>query len=383
MQVFLYTTLDLPTQYNKKTKEPTVEALALIKLFKHCEREKDLYKAAVLKTVLQLSSLLTQLQTLEILCDPDGRVRCAYNVVGSVTGRLSCSKSPTRSGYNLQTVTKKQRRLFRPDPEHYLFQCDLSGADGYTVAAHCKRLGDPTMFDDYAFGLKPAKIIARMYAGVNIARLTRAEIKVECQKVDQSGWLYMACKRVQHGSSYGMGKLTMSNQILEDSWKYSGEIVYVPPATCEDLKILFFQRYPGIQVWHQWIATQLKNTRSLTSANGHTRKFFGRPNSHETLKEAYSDEPQNITTYVTNRAVLRLWNDLDNRGEDGSLIIEPLHQIHDAVVGQFPISRTEWARPKIRTCFDNPVVIAGEPLVIPFEGSFGASWGPEDLIYTI
>lgn len=383
MQGFLYGTLALPTQLNKKTKEPTVEALALIKLFKHCEKTKEPYKAAVLKIILQLSSLLTQLQTLDILCDPDGRIRCAYNVVGSVTGRLSCSKSPTRSGYNLQTVTKKQRRLFRPDPEHYLFQCDLSGADGYTVAAHCKRLGDPTMLEDYAFGLKPAKIIARMYAGVNISKLTRDEIKVECQKVDQSGWLYMACKRVQHGSSYGMGKLTMSNQILEDSWKYSGEIVYVPPATCEDLKILFFQRYPGIQVWHRWITEQLKRTRSLTSANGHTRKFFGRPNSYDTLKEAFSDEPQNVTTYVTNRAVLRFWNDPDNRRGDGSLIIEPLHQIHDAIVGQFPIPQTEWARPKVRNYFDDRIVIAGESLVIPFEGAYGESWGPEDLVHTI
>lgn len=383
MQGFLYDILDLPTQFHKTTKQPTVDALSIIKLFKLCEKSKDLYKAAVLKTILRLSSLLTQLQTLEILCDPDGRVRCAYNVVGSVTGRLSCSKSPTRSGYNLQTVTKKQRRLFRPDPGHYLFQCDLSGADGYTVAAHCKRLGDSTMLDDYAFGLKPAKIIARMYDGVNIAKLSRDEIKVECQKVDQGGWLYMACKRVQHGSSYGMGKLTMSNQILEDSWKYSGEIVYVPPSTCEDLKILFFQRYPGIQVWHRWIAEQLRHSRSLTSANGHTRRFFGRPNSHDTLKEAFSDEPQNVTTYVTNCAVLRFWNDPENRRNDGSLIIEPLHQIHDAVVGQFPTDRAEWARPKIRTYFDNRITIAGESLVIPFEGLFGQSWGPEDLIYAI
>jgi uracil-DNA glycosylase family 4 len=383
MQNFLYTLLDLPVQLHRKTKQPTTDALSIIRLFKLCEKSQEIYKAAVLKNLLHLSSLLTQLQTLEILCDPDGRVRCAYNVVGSVTGRLSCSKSPTRSGYNLQTVTKKQRRLFRPDPDHWLWQCDLSGADGYTVAAHCKRLGDPTMLDDYTFGLKPAKIIARMYAGVNIARLTRDEIKVECQKVDPSGWLYMACKRVQHGSSYGMGKLTMSNQILEDSWKYSGEVVYVPPATCEALKILFFQRYPGITVWHRWISEQLKNTRSLTSANGHTRKFFGRPNDHDTLKQAFSDEPQNVTTYVTNCAVLKLWNDAENRREDGSLTVEPLHQIHDAVVGQFPKDQSDWSLGKIRTAFDNRIVIAGESLVIPFEGAYGESWGPEDLVHPI
>lgn len=383
MQNLLYTMLDLPVQYHKKTKEITTDALSVIKLFKLCEKKQELYKANVLKNLLHLSSLLTQLQTLEILCDPDGRVRCAYNVVGSVTGRLSCSKSPTRSGYNLQTVTKKQRRLFRPDPEHWLWQADLSGADGYTVAAHCKRLGDPTMLDDYAFGLKPAKIIALMYQGVNVSKMTRTELKEECKKIDPAGWLYMACKRVQHGSSYGMGAITMSNQILEDSWKYSGEIVYVPPATCEALKILFFQRYPGIPVWHRWISEQLRLTRSLTSANGHTRKFFGRPNDHKTLTAAYSDEPQNNTTYATNCAVLQLWNDPENRRSDGSLIVEPLHQIHDAVVGQFPMDKTDWAVSKIRSAFNNPLVIGGEQLVIPFEGAYGQSWGPEDLIHPI
>jgi DNA polymerase I-like protein with 3'-5' exonuclease and polymerase domains len=375
MQHFLYELLKLPIQLHKKTRKPTTDVLSVIKLFKLCERKNDIYKAAVLKATLRLSSLLTQLQTLEILCDPDGRVRCSYNVVGTETGRLSCSKSPTRSGYNLQTVTKKQRKLFRPDPEHYLFQCDLSGADGWTVAAHSKRLGDPTMWDDYIFGLKPAKVIALMHAGVKVNTLNREQIKVECEKVDAHGWLYMACKRVQHGSNYGMGKLTMSNQILEDSWKYSGDIVFVEPALCEELQILYFQRYQGVQVWHRWVKEQLRTTRSITSANGHTRKFFGRPNDHDTLKQALSDEPQNNTTYATNTAVLRIWNDPENRRGDDSLIIEPLHQIHDAVVGQFPINRTDWAVGKIRTYFNNKLIVAGEQLVIPFEGAFGESWG--------
>jgi DNA polymerase I-like protein with 3'-5' exonuclease and polymerase domains len=376
LQQFLYITLGLPPQINKKTDKVTTDALALLKLFKKTGNP-------VLKTILKLSSLLTQLQTLEILCDEDGRIRCAYNIVGTKTGRLSCSKSPTRSGYNLQTVTKKQRGLFRPDPGHHLFQCDLSGADGYTVAAHCKRLGDPTMLDDYLYGLRPAKIIARMREGVNVARLTREQIAVECKKVDSKSWLYMACKRVQHGGSYGMGKITMSDQILEDSWKYGDDIVYVSPHECEELKMLVFQRYPGVMVWHRWMQEQLKTKRSLTSANGHTRRFFGRPNDHDTLKEALADEPQNVTTYVTNMAVMRIWSEPENRRPDGSLIVEPLHQVHDAVVGQFPIERTKESIDFIRKCFNNPIVIAGETIIIPFEGGYGASWSPEDLINPI
>ncbi len=85
--------------------------------------------------------------------DPDGRVRCSYNVVGTDTGRLSCQGSPTGSGMNLQTVTKKLRHLFLADPGYHFFQCDLAGADGWTVAAECASLGDPTMLNDYLAGI--------------------------------------------------------------------------------------------------------------------------------------------------------------------------------------------------------------------------------------
>ena len=371
LQAFLYGTLSLPTQLKRGTRQPTTDALALLSLFKKTENP-------VLKLILKVTQLRTQLETLEIKCDPDNRIRCSYNVVGTETGRLSCKQSPTRSGYNLQTVTKKQRRLFLADKGYYFFQCDLSGADGWTVAAHCKRLGDSTMLDDYLYGLKPAKLIGLMYQGVNLTKLTREEIKTQSEKItskDPNPWLYMACKRVQHGSNYLMGKSTMSNQILQDGWKYGDDIVYVEPKVCEELQLLYFQRYPGVQVWHRWVAEQLKNHRQLTSANGHTRRFFGRPYDNDTLKQALADEPQNNTTYVCNTAALRLWNDRENRTSSDNLIIEPLHQIHDAICGQFPVDRTEWALAKIRSYFDLTTTIAGQLVRIPFEGAYGQSWG--------
>jgi len=371
LQSFLYGSLGLPQQLKRGTRQPTTDALALLSLFKKTENP-------VLKLILKITQLRTQLETLEIKCDPDNRIRCSYNVVGTETGRLSCKQSPTRSGYNLQTVTKKQRRLFLADKGCYFFQCDLSGADGWTVAAHCKRLGDSTMLDDYLYGLKPAKLIGLMYQGINLTKLSREEIKLQSEKItskDPNSWLYMACKRVQHGSNYLMGKLTMSNQILQDGWKYGDDIIYVESRVCEELQVLYFQRYPGVQVWHRWVAEQVKNRRELTSANGHTRRFFGRPYDNDTLKQALADEPQNNTTYVTNRAALHLWNDRENRRATGAFIIEPLHQVHDALCGQFPVDRTEWALSKIRSYFTFNTTIAGQVIQIPFEGAYGKSWG--------
>jgi hypothetical protein len=96
---------------------------------------------------------------------------------------------------------------------------------------------------------------------------------------------------------------------------------------------------------------------------------------HDTVKEFLAHEPQSNTTWATNMAMLNLWNDPENRHPDGSLIIEPLHQVHDALCGQFPIDYTEWARTKIRSYFNNTLTIAGFDVVIPFDGAYGPSWG--------
>jgi DNA polymerase I-like protein with 3'-5' exonuclease and polymerase domains len=71
---------------------------------------------------------------------------------------------------------------------------------------------------------------------------------------------------------------------------------------------------------------------------------------------------------------------MENRTESHAsqntkLRIEPLHQVHDALVGQFKISETSWAIPKIKSYFNNELNIAGQKIIIPFEGGYGKSWG--------
>lgn len=312
--------------------------------------------------------------------DKDGRMRCGYNVVGAETGRLTCYGSPTGSGYNLQTVTGALKTLFRADPAKEFFQCDLAGADGWTVAAHCNRLGDPTMLEDYLAGIKPAKVIALMYKyGREVARWEQAKIveaSHEITEKGEQGWLYFACKRVQHGSNYGLGKNRMSNQILQDSFKKMGKTIYVSPAECVKLQILYLDhRYVGVKMWQRWVQQQLQDKGALACASGHTRRFFGRRDAHDTYMAALAHEPQANTTYATNLAALRLWTDPENRTEKGALIIEPLHQVHDALCGQFPSDRAEWASEKIKSYFHNPIEIAGQQIVIPYDGGYGPSWG--------
>lgn len=208
MTELLYRKLGMEPQYKiekgRKTNKLTADAGALLTLIVKGGNEPHPF----LYNALMWRKLDGERKQLEIDLDSDGRVRCSYNLVGADTGRLSCSGSITGSGTNLQTIMEANRRFYLADPDHYFFQCDLSGADGWTVAAHCASLGDPTMIDDYYAGLKPAKIVALMHLQregklpdvlKDINSLTRQELKHLCKTIPLPSDIYAICKVVQHG----------------------------------------------------------------------------------------------------------------------------------------------------------------------------------------
>ena len=410
----LYTVKGYPPQYKKeggrRTDKLTTDTEALLTL------RKKLPSDAFLSGILHHRHLEGLIETLNIQPDGDGRVRCGYNAVGTETGRLTCYTSPTGAGANLTTITKKLRHNYVADPHYDFFQCDLAGADGWTVAAHTHRLGDPTMLNDYYAGLKPAKIIAMLYGfGSEVNQLDTESLLFWSQdhvfkliSNEVGKWVYDGSKVVQHGTNYGMGIPTMQSNLLKQSFKKSGKPVYMEHAAGSLLQRLYLQRYTGVPIWHRWAESELTSRGELTSASGHTRVFFGRRFGsalRDTVKEYLADEPQQNTTWATNLAMLKLWNDPDNRiakvepyglytasgtwlpfnGWSGdrsrfvldSLVIEPLHQVHDALCGQWPTCWRDWARGKVKKYFDNPLVIAGTTLTIPFDGAYGPSWGEQ------
>lgn len=106
----------------------------------------------------------------------------------------------------------------------------------------------------------------------------------------------------------------------------------------------------------------------MTSANGHTRTFYGRKTDIGTRNTALSEEPQQNTSHSISLALLNLW---DNHRP----LVTIMLQIHDALLMQHHASRKAEAVAAIRASFNNPLHIAGHELVIPFEGGIGTSWG--------
>ena len=377
--VLFYDKLGLPVQHPKKKKghgldrsRRTTDVNACLKLLKD-------YRENVVADLLHFRALEKTRQALEITYDEDKRIRCSYNPVGTDTGRLSCSQALHGTGTNLQTVTKKLRHLYRADDGYYFFQADLEGADGWTVAAECAALNDHRMFEDYKQGLKPAKILSLMYEHGEVVNTWDYEkLREESKGVDGNGWLYFTCKRVQHGTNYLLGIPTMIGQIAKDSYKINGKPIYVKKADAVILQELYISRYPGVIHRQRHLEYTFKHSKgfpAIEAASGHIRRFFGRPTEHTTLRAACAQTPQANTTYATNAAILQLWNDPDNRTPSGDLIIQPLHQVHDAVCGQFPCDRAAWACGKIKSYFNNPITIGDLTFTIPFDGEYGPSWG--------
>lgn len=402
-QEYIYGKLALPTQWKKdpKTKEerPTTDYEALLKLAKVTNHP-------VCRIAIDLRSIGTRASMLGIYADADGRIRCGYNVVGTETGRLSCYTSPTGSGYNLTTIPDYQtadeapgkicgdRDLFLADEGHWFFQCDLKGADGWTIGAHSKALGDPTMWDDLMGGVKPAMVLALGVRGLTkyLSPTTpRDEIKAACAQVKKTDWDYFACKIGIWGACYLMGPDLLRAELLQES---DGKLVWSRTDAVNFQKLIFY-RYRGVKEWHKHMASRLSVEPAITAASGHRRVFFGRKD--ELLGQALAHEPQANTTYATNKAMHGLWHDPDNRLRadtlDGTFIfkrrfptrdvprngcilrVEPLHQVHDALDGQFIKEDVEFAKRKVPQWFDNPVIIAGQKLVIPYDGGYGPSWG--------
>lgn len=386
---YVYETLNCPKQYktDPKTKKErlTTDYEALLKILKVTNlRQIDL--------AIQIGSLRTRAQMLAIHADNDGRIRCGYNIVGTETGRITCYTSPTGSGYNLQTIpdenTLKEvghplrqgmRDLFVSDPGCYLFQCDLSGADGWTVAAYLASLGDPTMLEDYRAGIKPAKVMCYLlrHGAASLDGKTRGEILELTKEVKKDSWDYFSCKIGQHMTSYRGGPDKLSNVILMQS---EGKVVMNRKET-KDLQALLHVRY-RVKLWWDWaerMFAKMSYPPKTTSPSGHTRRFFAR--KEDVVQQFLAHLPQSITTYATNLAMYKLWTDPENRLIHNSvtrLVVEPIHQVHDALMGQFKMDATDWAISKIKQWFNNPITINGIQLVIPFEGNYGTNWAMDE-----
>lgn len=261
--------------------------------------------------------------------DPDKRLRCSYDPVGTAFGRLSSRKTIRDTGANLQNQPPAMKKFMLVDDGYVGYEIDLSQAENRVVAY----LGpDDAMINAFSNGLDIHSLTALSIASVWGEDITIAEARdknVVCPiGQGQFNWRYWG-KRANHALNYGMGvrKAALLWEISE--------------AEAQSIVSAYNLAYPGVERFHRRVRDAIYKLGYLVNLFGRRARFGGRAQG-DTLNQALSFIPQSTVADIINhygiRAIIA-----DEAGVYTPLDL--LNQVHDSLVFQLP--GQDWEQQKL------------------------------------
>jgi len=165
--------------------------------------------------------------------DADGRLRSLYRPV-TKTGRCACASTPLGTGANAQNYPAELRDIFVAAHPGCLFvQFDLSQAesrivDGSSSDPHALVLArtSPVELDQHAQ-------LAAEVLGKPVAEITKEE-------------RHVVAKKGRHGVDYGLGAVTLSEQLLKSQ-------INRTPEECQEILDGVLAARPYIRRWQEWV----------------------------------------------------------------------------------------------------------------------------------
>lgn len=351
LATLLFTEMSLPMVRNRKTGQPTTNDEALEKIGKSNSLLRHL-----MESIRDYRSLEVYANTFAAAgVDPDGSIRCSFNIAGTETFRFSSSENAFGGGTNLQNIPRfdpktnpllpNVRAIFVPGTGEVLLDWDLDRADAQVVAWEADDLELKTML---RAGVDLHKENAKVIYGLkDVASVTSAQRQV--------------AKMFVHGSNYGGSARTMAINC--------GITVHM----AEMGQTRWFGAHPQIKQWHARVRNDLLSTRRVRNAFGFHRIYFDRPEG--LLSQALAWLPQSTVALVINHGLLNIWNNLP--------WVRLRLQVHDSLVMTIPEA---YFRPADLQRIRQQLLISvpySDPLVIPVGCKASRdSWGtvePVDL----
>ncbi len=330
---FLYKELKLrPVLKNKK---PTSNDDALQTLMAKHPQYKP-FMEAILTVRRQQKHISTYLKA---QLNKEGRLACSFHATGTVTGRVSSSKTIHGEGANLQNQPSGEfRRIYEAGEGKLIMKADLSQAEARVVAwlapiqSLVKKLLDPS-FD-----------IHRWNASIVFSKKEEDITKEERN----------LSKPIVHGTNYMMRHITAA--------KEAG----VTPAEAKRAMNAYYSALPELRLWHERTKRDIYTKKKLVTPFGRIRIFFGRLNE-ETIRSGVAFIPQSTVGDIINKSLF-----LIEERFPGKLIC----QVHDEVVLEIQEDEVEKAAKVVRECCELPIKFpkVEEPLVIPVEIKVGKNW---------
>ena len=226
------------------------------------------------------------------------------------------------------------KKLFIPDPDHYICDCDLAQADAQVVAWEADDEELKAIFRDPTADLHDENAKA-IFGTLNKRNRQLA-------------------KRGVHLTNYGGKPRTCAAAL--------GITIH----EAERFQNAWFAAHPGIKNWHSRVEISLAETRSVRNRFGNYRYYFDRVDT--LLPEALAWIPQSTVALVIERGLVNLDERLTPE-------VEVLMQVHDSVVFQVHRSNFHRILPAIKENLEI-VVPYDDPLIIPVGlDASKESWG--------
>jgi uracil-DNA glycosylase len=315
--------------------------------------------------------------------DEDDRMRCAYNIGGSASGksapktyRLSSSENAFGSGTNLQNVPSEKskslgkaaargstiglgdpysypniRSMFVPDPGYTFFDGDLDRADLQVVVWEAD---DPMLKAALRMGVDIHTMNAYVLQNKTVPPLEEL-VETHPKYRDHRGPMKMLrefAKVFCHAVNYGAQARTLA---ANTGWSIKD---------VERSRKIWLGAHPGIETWQERIKAQATKYRFVENRFGYRWYIFDRIDS--IIPEAIAWIPQSTVSNVINKIWMKVYEMLPE--------VQILLQVHDSLAGQYPIDKPEL---KVKIEELGKIVIPYEdPLTIPFSVKTSQiSWG--------
>lgn len=339
------------TKYNKSTGKtaPTADEKALKKL-----ASKGFKEANLILNIRHSRKMVSTYYEMEF--DADGRMRCAYNPVGTKFGRISSSKTIFGLGGNMQNLPHSLLDFLYADKGCLGFKIDLSQAENRVVAWLAN---DQKMIHAFLTG----QDVHRLTAGL-IFNKRPEDISTEPGSCALGGGRWSERdwgKRSNHSLNYGIGPRQFATYYE------------IPESESKFLIDRYFQVYTSIVDWQRSIVEQLQTNRTLTNLLGRRMKFLDRWDT-ELFKQGYCFIPQSTVADKLNRdGICELY--YNSAFEEVDLLMT----VHDSVIFQLPLdigfTRMGEILLGLKTSLESPLSTKGREFVLPMDMSWGFNFG--------
>jgi uracil-DNA glycosylase len=320
---------------------------------------------------------------LEAQLDEDQRMRCAYNIGGSASGksapktyRLSSSENAFGSGANLQTIPSEKskslgkaaargptvglgdpysypnlRSMFIPDPGYTFFDGDLDRADLQVVVWEAD---DQMLKAALALGVDIHLMNAYILQNKNVPDLSEL-VESHPKYLDWRRPMKMLrefAKVFCHGTNYGGQPRTMA---ANTGWTVK---------EVERAQGLWFGAHPGIERWHSRVKSQINKSHYIENRFGYRWYIFDRVDS--IIPEAIAWVPQSTVSVVINKIWVNIYETLPE--------VQVLLQVHDSLAGQYTTNMPHLQEKVLQA--GRVEIPYEDPLTIPFSVKTSqVSWG--------